>query len=204
MSQKRHRLYLFGEQLKNKPRNLTGRQKFVAYCPGFPNLKNNPQLLGATKLLQGMYDKEALEAYLAMKNARPEMDEISLSSSQFRVARKKSFVDTIMHRVLDVPATKVTSIMLMNRDRSRYVKQWQEQHSPDDTEVYPPLYRWLEVEETDEGDIEEDDNEEDDEEEEFSPLVAQPEIVKATSFSSFLPSFARKEVPSTQSSWTVS
>ena len=149
---------MFGEQIKKKPQHLSTRQKFVAYCPGFPSLKNNPQLLGATRLLQGMYDQKAHEAWLVKKNAPPEVDEGSLTASQHRIARKMSFVETILHRVLDIPATKITSIMLMNRDRTRYVKHWQDSYS---TEEYPPLFRRLllevDYEEEEEGD--EDDNE---------------------------------------------
>jgi hypothetical protein len=113
---------LFEEQLKRKPTNLTSKQRFVAYCPTFPSLKKNPQLLGATKLLQGMYDHTAHQAWLERKTAPPcdvledgEGDAGSLTSSQFQAERKRSFVDTILHKVLDAPATKITSVMLMNR-----------------------------------------------------------------------------------------
>ena len=80
----------------------------------------NPQLLGGTKLLQGMYDKEAHALWLRKKNNSPsedkdEGDADSLTSSQFKAERKRSFVNTILHRVLDAPATKVSSIMRMNR-----------------------------------------------------------------------------------------
>lgn len=129
MQQKRHRLFLFEEQLKRKPKNLHSKQRFIAYCPTFPALRKNPQLLGATKLLQGMYDKDAHTAWLLQKNSpsiavQPsegegrrsgEDDAFSLTSSQFKQERKRSFVETILHRVLDSPATRITSVMLMNR-----------------------------------------------------------------------------------------
>lgn len=117
---------MFEQQLQKKPKNLNSKQRFVAYCPTFPALMKNPQLLGGTKLLQGMYDKEAHATWLVQKDLPPcerkeggegdgDGDDGSLTSSQFKAERKRSFVNTILHRVLDVPATKITSIMLMNR-----------------------------------------------------------------------------------------
>jgi hypothetical protein len=143
---------------------------------------------------------------LVKKNAPPEVDEGSLTASQHRIARKMSFVETILHRVLDIPATKITSIMLMNRDRTRYVKHWQDSYS---TEEYPPLFRRLllevDYEEEEEGD--EDDNEVEIDEDGNSndadielirdhnlALHSTPEVPETkTKFGSFLPPFSRKE-----------
>ena len=108
--QRRHRLYLFEQQLENKPKNLSSKQKFVAYCPGFPALKNNPELLGATKLLQGMSLKEKPVEEIADSSPDNQNPEGSGSNEP-----KKSFMELFLHKFLDTPATKIQSALRMRR-----------------------------------------------------------------------------------------
>ena len=102
---------MFEEQLKRQPKNLKAKQRFVAYCPSFPFLNKHPQLLGGTKLLMGMYKGAAR----SLESQKEKEDEESITSSEFKSERRRSFVDSILHKVLDSPATKIISVMLMYR-----------------------------------------------------------------------------------------
>ena len=113
---------MYEEQLRRKPKHLGSKQRFVAYCPSFPALYKHPQLLGGTKLLQGMFDRGAQEALLLAKSTAAQEAEAAAEAaaaaallSEAGAGRKHSFVDSILHKVLDAPATKITSFMLMNR-----------------------------------------------------------------------------------------